>query len=750
MVKRSPEDYLRLARERGVDLSRADTDYAQLLRNLPKNEQRAMDRVLALWEGFKQRNEGASEREVDDCIEFIREVAMGIQGIRPDPSVEDREAVAHHPAVSTVIQYWKLFSRHFFLFQKPLGDEITKPVRKYIQTVLPLSFPMSAVKRPRRFATLPHFGHLAEQQWARDWHVYRRPSVRVYDWASLSTHISSSSRIGEYFESTCREGSGRGLRFKDVQFVVFYNEDMKPELGLRLVRDAKGMTYIPHARPQHVLYEGRKPCPLSRNGFLFHLAFLLARNAIEGHETIDTLLAVKPNPGEDISVIPWTKGIEGHPFYPNIRSKGVERAVTISARIRKLGFRAGYIDPPRPHEFRASSLLRVSKYHSEAERRKHAGQRDNGTYDKYYASPLAADGQGSYFHGESRKEVLERFQDMTICRNPSLLLALPAESLAELADSEPMKKLQAELQELQLRDASDPKTKKRINELYQETRRLKREATRVLQEQQSSAPQGTTPEPCYLRSLFDRVRYLMPERDRLSKALFQSALLRDPPGLEALGDLISLCRQDKEVEYRPGLEPQKCNCKGRQGGYNWKHVYNCYKKQQSSPTAFCFVCHEWVSGESEWTQHCSQHLEHPASIPRWCDPLTYAGVLAAPGLCPFCLGDESMPPESRMRQFIRTDEWRDHLSDCITRRNRRQNTCSQAHCSHPHCQGRAPFASPEKLIFHIYDDHGCIPSQSKLDFENGKRKREQEEQHGSKNKRTWRSRRSRNHPLTKQ
>ncbi|KAH7038394.1 uncharacterized protein B0I36DRAFT_346376 [Microdochium trichocladiopsis] len=345
---------------------------------------------------------------------FMKEVAMGIEGVRPDFGVERRPGLETRPAESTVLHYWKVFSRAFYRADDSLGPKITLSVRQYIKIDLQQDFPMPKVKRPRRFGTPTHYGHLATQIWGQDWHIYPNPSVRVYDWAGLNAHVTSASRIGEYFESTCRPGTERGLHFRDVQFVVFYNEDGKPELGFQLIRDAKGMTDIPNQRPKHVIYEGITPGPLFESGMLFHLAFLLAKNALQGCETIAKLFAKKPYPGDTISVIPWKEGIEDEPFYPSAFGKGVERAGPISHRIRELGIRAGYAQPPRPHDFRAGSLLRV-------------------------------DGQGAYFTGHSRKNVLEPFQDLTIRRNPFMWQALPAQRRAEFEDSEPIKELRAEL-----------------------------------------------------------------------------------------------------------------------------------------------------------------------------------------------------------------------------------------------------------------------------------------------------------------
>ncbi|KAH7029765.1 uncharacterized protein B0I36DRAFT_350584 [Microdochium trichocladiopsis] len=522
--KKSPDDYYRIAKERGADQCWTGINNDVTYGSLSKGEESTEKRILSMWKGYKERYPEAHERHLLHLKSFMREVAMGIEGMRCDLGVERRPGLEDHPAESTVVHYWKTFTRTFYRADDPLGPKITLSVRRvrvkivptftlnsstdtgrftqYIQTDLQKDFPMPKVKRPRRFGTLTHYGHLAAQQWGADWHIYSDSSVRVYDWAGLNAHVTSSSRIGEYFESTCRPGTERGLHFR---------------------------------------------------------------------------------------------GIEDEPFYPSAFSKGVERAGPISRRIRELGIRAGYAEPPRPHDFRAGSLLRVY-------------------------------GQGAYFTGSSRTDVLELFQDLTIRRNPFMLQALSAQARAEFEDSKEIKDLRGELHTIKHGNANNQGSKKRRAELYHKRRRLEIEACRKLQEQQASTFAEATTERCYYRSYFDRVRYLMPERDRLAKNLFQSAQLRESLGRSALTDLIALCTQKREVQYRPGLEPDKCNCKRSQEDYDWKHIHDCYKKQQSAPTTFCFMCHQWIAGKDEWKGHCLSHLERSDTIPKFCDPLTHAVI----------------------------------------------------------------------------------------------------------------------------
>lgn len=68
-------------------------------------------------------------------------------------------------------------------------------------------------KRLRSFGTTNHFLHLGTQLWEKDWHTHGKPRIRVDTWAKIQLDVFSSARVGEYIESSCRAGSGRGLYY---------------------------------------------------------------------------------------------------------------------------------------------------------------------------------------------------------------------------------------------------------------------------------------------------------------------------------------------------------------------------------------------------------------------------------------------------------------------------------------------------------------------------------------------------------
>jgi hypothetical protein len=68
--------------------------------------------------------------------------------------------------------------------------------------------------RPRLYLTVPHFRILMEHMWTKDWYQYQHGGTMVNDYTLQLFSLYSSSRVGEYIESTARKGSGRGLKYK--------------------------------------------------------------------------------------------------------------------------------------------------------------------------------------------------------------------------------------------------------------------------------------------------------------------------------------------------------------------------------------------------------------------------------------------------------------------------------------------------------------------------------------------------------
>lgn len=661
--KKDPRQFFAAARAKGSEQSREGIDGTEVRKRLQPKTERVYQRKVELWNQYAEEHPGATPYDMESLKDFVKNIAYGIDGVEDDPKA----------ALTTVGQYWKDFTAGWRRDHPAIPANTIHSVTNFIKGPLADELKLPLNKRPRRFATKNHFIHLGRQLWTADWVAYERPATRVNDWADLMAIVCSSARVGEYIESSCRAGSGRGLHYKDVTFAVFRNEHRNAEFAVQVVRDAKNMTTTPDKRPEHSLYEGLVPMPLICNSMLPILAMLIAAKAFRDYDTIEELLDIVP-PEEEMLHLQWKESVLGTPFFKSMSAREkIEKANAFSFRLRALGFRTGYPRPPTIHDFRAEGLYWIDKLYSAAQRIKHAGQRDPNTFNNHYMpNNSGTDGQASYFGTELRSIVNDLFRGLSLPRNPKLWQSLPAEKQHELENSSKYIDMEEEI--AALKGKKDPKSIARRKELYAQRRKLTAEELRKWQKAQPYRPDVKDEDndsPCYHRTIFNRTRFLMPERDRLASTLFEVAALRSPTGLSALRDMVALYQKDAEVEFRPGLEPEKCCCSNsasqrkpaqsplgdtkKKTTYDWRHIYNCYKKSYNGFSELCFQCNQWIFGEAQWSDHCRAHLGNHKTLPIQCDPLVYGGVLATAGYCPFCLGDTDtdLPAVVRMRQFLK-------------------------------------------------------------------------------------------------
>ena len=122
------------------------------------------------------------------------------------------------------------------------------------------------------------------------------------------------------------------------------------------------------------------------------------------------------------------------------------------------------------------------------------------------------------------------------------------------------------------------------------------------------------------------------------------------------------------------------------------NIHDCYKKKSHNGASnFCYIYYTWYFGDTERRQQCQFFF--------WTTPkrfrflLIYGGVLAALGVCRFCLGDERLPPEVRILQFSHLNSWRVHNRDSFATRERRGEFKNGAKCAHPFCH-KFPSSNP--------------------------------------------------------
>ncbi|KAH7117175.1 hypothetical protein B0J13DRAFT_590224 [Dactylonectria estremocensis] len=443
------------------------------------------------------------------------------------------------------------------------------------------------------------------------------------------------------------------------------------------------MTSTPDKRLQHALYEGNEPGLLCFNPMIPFLARLLAYGAFRDCRTIEDLLTIVP-PEDEMLVLQWKDNLLETLFFKSQSTDNIGSAAAFSHGQRLLGLRAGYATPSSHHDIRAEALHLMNLFESEATRMVYAGHTDPNTLPKHYLPRNGADSQAPY-HGQKKRGI-----------------CLPAKKQFEFENSTEFIRITKEL--VKRPGTSDSKSSQERIKLYTEKWKMLAKELRDCQKRQ---PVKHDDALGYHRAIFDRAWFMMPERDRLAQNLFKIDTLRSPIGLAVLHDMLALYQKSSNVEYRPGLEPDKCPCGKRNGSsYDWRHVNTCFKAAMAKVYGFaelCFLCNEWFHCTEAWDADCQHHMDHLDHLLVWCDPLTYGGVLARAGYCPFCLGDRNVPVSVRMHQFKIRWTWLDHIQTHI---RTLEGGYMPVHCPILHPTWLGVFESIQEPQFHLQDAFG--------------------------------------------
>jgi hypothetical protein len=334
------------------------------------------------------------------------------------------------------------------------------------------------------------------------------------------------------------------------------------------------------------------------------------------------------------------------------------------------------------------------------------------------------DGQATFLGDERRDVVNDAFRELTLPRNPNLWHSLPAAKQYEIENSQTWRDLEEKMANLKI--DSDMDTKQQREE---ETKLRKQKAKlmkRELRKWQRRQPYKPGDPQGYHREIFSRCSFMMPARRRLADGMFEVAGLRSPAGLQVIHDMMELYEQEREVEFRPGLEPDRCCCNSTDNPatddcsekkrdlqektsdtydtYDWKHIYKCFKTTQERDHGFaelCFLCSEWFIDMELWEIHCQGHVNNLEDFPVFLDPLVFNSVLAIPGFCYDYLRNPKLPASIRKYQFKNKPKWQSHIQRHIDALPEQPGKCElrTQQCS-------VPFNSALELQFHLQDAHG--------------------------------------------
>jgi hypothetical protein len=112
---------------------------------------------------------------------------------------------------------------------------------------------------------------------------------------------------------------------------------------------------------------------------------------------------------------------------------------------------------------------------------------------------------------------------------------------------------------------------------------------------------------------------------------------------------------------------------------------------------YCYEHDLWCRSEQQWVQHIK--MEHFLRLNDFCGLIRQAGVVVVAAHCLFCLGDVSLPVESRFVQFHDTFVLHKHMKQHLLEQSKPLSVCP-----HPHCEDQ--LGSESAFWEHANSVHG--------------------------------------------
>lgn len=656
--------------------------------------------MLREWDIFTGEYDGSPDpTNVKTAKDFIHYFSSGRRG---------RNEPGGCLTVAYTYTAWKSFMaawgrEHHVSFSKSHQDTILNFINGGEESGAP---DLSRKTRPTRNFTRDDFLICVQQLWQNDWHDFVHERYRWGLHLLLLLHCNTSGRRAEY------EGE---LTYADISVaMVWLDNATQSQLIIDFRRTkAKGLQRYEREQPQHMLYE-LVGLPYYCNSVGFFMAAALADGVLRDYHSWDDICAIERPPQQKHVILEYNPEKSNWPIFPRSSRAGQldhgrHSASLTSNALLDLGFRAGFRDHLTLHAARREVLLQVDNYgYSCNERMRFAAHINPNTYRRSYQTSIPiVDGQASYFQYEPRNTELHALRrGYSWRRNPHHQPELREATRVAIQYNTSEKQEDA-------RDDFAWKNQKERQKVYDQ-RRGRRD--HLLRQQYSAAPQ---PDGRPYESDFNQTRKLMPERDRLATSLFMEGSLRDDTGRTIMNDLIHLCRQGGSATYCLGLNPSgtlcaTCGERSRKGDEHswWSHLYRCRTKaarRDGGFAEFCFLCFVWYDDHGAWRRHVQEHLR---DLPLKCNMAVFRHNVVRPALCPACLGDESLNPEHRFRQYVNLTTWKSHLQDHL------QHGLVQT-CPHPRCRHGSETSAGSEFLGHLADVHG-IRFESKKRSESGK------------------------------
>ncbi|KAL2015888.1 hypothetical protein VTK56DRAFT_4663 [Thermocarpiscus australiensis] len=541
----------------GLSTDLSDIDPHPVRRNLRPNSKKAYAREMEIWTAYSAKFPGRDPRDMRVMKHFAETIGRGIKA-RLD---KKKKRATTWSVRNKMRRFYNMWERQMHM---DIADEVKDSMAPYIDGELADKIGLSRERKPPTFFTIESYVSLQLHHWVSDPHEYRHEGSRVDGTNLVNTHCFTSARLQE----VC------GAKYEDLICLVGW-KDGQPDIRLDFKRKiCKGLDY---KQPEHPLAETLQgpdglPPPLFAQPMVHWLVNIISAQAFRDYHTIEDVLNVIPEEGESFCFLEWAEDMLDKPVFPEWSGSGPEnKAKNDKAwgnQVSQWAKRAGFIHGLAIHAIRREILIKVNDSGaSMGQVMKFAAQRNMKTLTGHYLHDLTTvDGAACYLGLQPRNDLTEDFRSATMMRNPDLLQSLPSKLQEELESRDEYVALTRQIDRLTLQmkmadnQAVIGQLKEERAKAYKSRAKLEREEREKFRQSQKRVPKAQRAahrQSDWRRTHFDRIRHMMPERDRLARKLSLRVPLRSPEGISVMEDLVALRTSDCRVAYQDVLRPAK-------------------------------------------------------------------------------------------------------------------------------------------------------------------------------------------------
>ncbi|KAI0443369.1 hypothetical protein F4803DRAFT_515037 [Xylaria telfairii] len=572
-----------------TDLSHIDPH--RVRRQLKPKSKDAYAREMEIWNAYVAKFPGHDPRDVRVMKHFAEVIGRGIKAKFEAKNRDNNQRASTFTVRNKMRRFFSMWERQMHV---DITDEVKASMTPYIEGELAEKIGLSRERKAPTFFTIESYVQLQLYLWTSDPHDYWHEGNRVDATNLLNNHCFTSARLQE----VC------GAKYEDLVCLIGW-KDGEPDIKLDFKRKiCKGLDY---KQPEHPLAErliglDGLPPPLFAQPMVHWLVNIISSGALRDYKTIEEVLDAVPGEGESLCFLEWAHKMRDMPVFPAWTESGPQNTAKTPGswadQVSKWAKRTGFLLGLPIHAIRREILLKVNDSGAAiGQVAKFAAHRNvNTLVGRYLPSLTTVDGAACYLGLQPRKDLTDEFRTATLKRNPDLQQSMPSKMQDELKSRDEYVAITRQIEDiaLQINTTTDAAAVTRLkgerSKLYNSRTLLRRKEQEKFRQNQERVPEAQREahyQNDWRRSHFDRIRHMIPERDRLARNISLRVPLRSPEGISVMKDLIALRTGNNpnwEVAYQevirpihgvcpaPGcsMEMDSIPCPAR-----WKHVFNC-------------------------------------------------------------------------------------------------------------------------------------------------------------------------------